>query len=67
MRRETMRLEPLYMIRFFYPDGWQVNLTGKKALRKTTSTSLKEIAMAASQEDFEDRITLTGALTRHLL
>jgi hypothetical protein len=25
-----MRLEPLYTIRFFYPDGWQVNLTGKK-------------------------------------
>jgi len=25
-----MRLEPLYTIRFFYPDGWQINLTGKK-------------------------------------
>jgi hypothetical protein len=25
-----MRLEHLYTIRFFYPDGWQVNLTGKK-------------------------------------
>ena len=25
-----MRLEPLYTIRFFYPDGWSVNLVGKK-------------------------------------
>jgi hypothetical protein len=25
-----MRFEPLYTIRFFYPDGWQVNLIGKK-------------------------------------
>ena len=25
-----MRLDPLYTIRFFYPDGWQINLTGKK-------------------------------------
>jgi len=25
-----MRLEPLYTIRFSYPDGWQINLTGKK-------------------------------------
>ena len=25
-----MRLKPLYTIRFFYPDGWQINLTGKK-------------------------------------
>jgi len=25
-----MRLEPLYTLRFFYPDGWQINLNGKK-------------------------------------
>ncbi len=25
-----MRLEPLYVLRFFYPDGWQIDLTGKK-------------------------------------
>jgi hypothetical protein len=25
-----MRLEPLYTIRFFYPDGWSVDLVGKK-------------------------------------
>ena len=25
-----MRLESLYTIRFFYPDGWQINLTRKK-------------------------------------
>jgi hypothetical protein len=25
-----MRLEPLYTIGFFYPDGWEVKLTGKK-------------------------------------
>ena len=25
-----MRLEPLYTVRFIYPDGWQINLTGKK-------------------------------------
>lgn len=25
-----MRLDPLYTIRFFYPDGWSVDLVGKK-------------------------------------
>lgn len=25
-----MRLEPVYTIRFHYPEGWNVNLTGKK-------------------------------------
>jgi hypothetical protein len=25
-----VRLEPLYTIRFFYPDDWQINLVGKK-------------------------------------
>ena len=25
-----MRLEPLYTLRFFYPQGWSVNLVGKK-------------------------------------
>jgi Protein of unknown function (DUF3237) len=25
-----MRLQPLYTIRFFYPDGWSVGLVGKK-------------------------------------
>jgi hypothetical protein len=25
-----MRLEPLYTIRFFYPEGWSVDLAGKK-------------------------------------
>src|SRR5260370_586871 len=29
-----MRLESLYMIRFFYPDGWQINLAGKKGTEK---------------------------------
>jgi hypothetical protein len=61
-----MRFEHLYTVRFFYPDGWQVNLTGKKALRRTTSTSPKENAKVASQEDFEVQTILTDAPTKTL-
>lgn len=29
-----MSVEPLYTIRFFYPQGWNVNLTGKKGVEE---------------------------------
>lgn len=29
-----MRLEPLCTIRFFNPDGWQINLTGKQGIEE---------------------------------
>jgi len=29
-----MRIEPLYTIRFSYPDGWEVILNGKKGIEE---------------------------------
>ena len=29
-----MRLEPLYTIRFFYPQGWSIGLVGKKGVEE---------------------------------
>jgi len=29
-RRQHMRLEPLYRVRFIYPEGWGINITGEQ-------------------------------------
>jgi hypothetical protein len=51
-----MRLEPLYTIRFFYPEGWSVDLAGKREQKRITSISQRDPAKAKSQGDFEDPI-----------
>jgi hypothetical protein len=59
-----MRLEPLYTIRFFYPEGWNVNLAGKKVQRRTITTSRKESAKERFQESFVELTIPTDTRTR---